>query len=270
MISLEPIAYFHSSSQDKADLPRQAALSQHQKGVIRFLPGKQFEQALEDLEGIEKLWILFWMHKVLQWKPKVQPPRNVSKKGVFSTRSPHRPNPIGLSCVTLLSRKGLDLMIQDYDLLDGSPILDVKPYLPYADSFPLAKTGWIEEIPFCKILMSDLALEQLSYLLERGLNIRSNIEARLKHFISPSSCNRICEVQKDLYLQAHKTWRVFFKKNQDTLIILEILSGYDLETLEGRKTSLWDDVPLHRDFCQKFNFPCKSMASYYNEPLNDS
>lgn len=255
MISLDPIAYFHSSFCDKADLPRQAALSQDHIGVIRFLPGKQFEQALDDLEGMEKLWVIFWMHKVSKWKPKVQPPRDVSKKGVFATRSPHRPNPIGLSCVNLISRKGLDLIIQDHDLLDGSPVLDIKPYLAYADSFPLAKSGWIEEIPilpFHEIHISELALKQLDYLRDNGVDIRLNIEARLKSFISPSSYNRICEIEKDLYLQAYKTWRILFRKNEESLTILKISSGYDLETLEGRKKSPWADVELHREFCKKF------------------
>lgn len=255
MISLNPIAYFHSSFHDKADLPRQAALSQDHVGVIRFLPRRQFEQALDDLEGMEKLWVIFWMDRVTKWKPKVQPPRNVSKKGVFSTRSPHRPNPIGLSCVNLLYRKGLDLVIQDHDLLDGSPILDIKPYLAYADSFPLAKSGWIQEVPSLpshRIDFSALALEQLAYLQERGVDIRLNIETRLKNFISPSSYNRISELARDLYLQSYKTWRILFKKDECSLTVLRISTGYDLETLDGRKKSSWGDVELHREFCRKF------------------
>jgi tRNA-Thr(GGU) m(6)t(6)A37 methyltransferase TsaA len=268
VISLDPIAYFHSSFEDKADLPRQAVLSEKQKGILRFIPGKQFEQALEDLEGMEKIWVLFWMHQVSHWKAKIQPPRDVSKKGVFATRSPHRPNPIGLSCVTLLSRKGRDLIIQGHDLLDGSPILDVKPYLPYADSFPLARTGWMEEVPALpshEMFMSDLALEQLSYLQERGFDLRSKIESRLQHFISPSSCNRIRHLQGDLYLLAYKTWRVLFRKKEANMFFLEISSGYDVDTLEGKKPSSWTDVALHQEFCRKFNFPCKSMAYYYND-----
>ncbi len=256
MISLTPIAYFCSSFQDKADLPRQAALSQDQLGVIRFLPGKQFEQALDDLEGMERLWIIFWMHKVYTWKPKIQPPREVGKKGVFSTRSPHRPNPIGMSCVKLLRRKGLDLIIQDHDLLDGTPILDIKPYLPYADSFPEVRTGWIEEVPGLpsyEIHLEDLALKQFNYLKAKGVDIRLNIETRLKNFISPSAYNRICELKKDTYLQSYKTWRILFTRNDNRLIIVRISSGYDVDTLSGNKASPWNDVPLHREFCKEFN-----------------
>lgn len=256
MISLTPIAYFCSAFQDKADLPRQAALSQDQIGVIRFLSGKQYEQALEDLEGMERLWILFWMHKVCSWKPKIQPPRDVTKKGVFSTRSPHRPNPIGMSCVKLLRRKGLDLFIQDHDLLDGTPILDIKPYLPYADSFPSARTGWIEKMPVLpsyEIHLENLALRQFNYLKARGVDIRLNVEMRLKHFISPSSYNRIYELKKDTYLQSYKTWRILFIRNDKHLIILQISSGYDADTLASDKTSPWNDLSLHREFCKEFN-----------------
>ena len=97
MISLDPIAYMHTTSYEKADAPRQGSLATDHLGVIRFLPENGFEQALEDLKGMEKIWVLFWMHEVKHWKIKVQPPRDVWKKGVFATRSPHRPNPIGLS-----------------------------------------------------------------------------------------------------------------------------------------------------------------------------
>jgi tRNA (adenine37-N6)-methyltransferase len=260
VISLEPVAYFHSSFKDKADLPRQAVLSAHCTGIIRFLPGRQFEQALDDIEGMERLWVIFWMHKVCKWKAKVQPPRDVSKKGVFSTRSPHRPNPIGLSCVKLIDRHGLDLIIEGHDLLDGSPVLDIKPYLAYADSFPQSRSGWIEEvspIPSHEIQVSDLADNQLNYLKDHGLDIRFNIETRLKSFIAPSSYNRITEIEKGVYLLAYKTWRVLFTKETGCLLIVQILSGYDKDTLEGRKESVWPDVSLHRIFCQLF--PCQGM-----------
>ena len=119
-------------------------MSTKKPACIEFLPGNNFEQALDDIEGMERLWLIYLFHRNQGWKPKVMPPRGDKKRGLFATRSPHRPNSIGMSCVRLESREGRKLWVSEYDLLDRTPILDVKPYLPYADSFPDAKTGWLE------------------------------------------------------------------------------------------------------------------------------
>jgi tRNA-Thr(GGU) m(6)t(6)A37 methyltransferase TsaA len=101
---------------------------------------RNFEQALKDLEGFERIWVIYLFHLNDSWKPMVTPPRNKGKKvGVFASRSPHRPNGIGLSCVTLNRIEGLNIYISNSDILDGSPVLDIKPYLPWSDSFPDSK-----------------------------------------------------------------------------------------------------------------------------------
>ncbi len=247
MISLDPVAYVQTSSYEKADLPRQGSLSfgADHTALIRFLPGLNFEQALEDLQGMEKIWVLFWMHQVEHWKAKVQPPRAVQKKGVFATRSPHRPNPIGLSCVTLLEVRGLDLLIKDHDLLDKTPVLDVKPYLPYADSFPDIKTGWLEDVdalPVHEIIWHELSSKQLVYLKERGVDLKDKVEARLKYFIRPSASNRIKPLGEDFYLESYKEWRILFEKKESQLKVIAIVSGYEEP-----------DLPLlHKDFLTKF------------------
>ncbi len=254
MISLDPVAYFLSSSKEKADVQRQGSLAEDLLGVIRFLPGKNYEQALEDLEGMEKIWVLFWMDRVSGFKTKVQPPREVKKKGVFSTRSPHRPNPIGLSCVSLIKVSKLDVLIKDHDLLDGTPILDIKPYLPYADSFPLAKTGWIGPlVSMNSIVWRDLPLSQVAYLKEQGeVELFLKVEARLKAFTAPSSSNRVQLLGEGYYLEAYKSWRILFHKEESHIAILAVFSGYDVKTLQGLKTSIWEDLPLHRSFVRDF------------------
>jgi len=223
MISLSPIGYVHASQKEKADSPRQACLTEN-TACISLLKGNNFEQALEDLEGMERIWVISWLHGVKNWKSKVQPPRRCSKKGVFSTRSPHRPNPIGLSCVNLISIKGRKLYIQEHDLLDGTPILDIKPYLVYADSFPAAKMGWIEEIP-CKneIQWSEEALTEVAAVLQKeGVDLKEKVESRLEFFQAPSSSNRIKEISEGLYLQAYQYWRVAFIKKGDYLYVTSI------------------------------------------------
>ncbi len=112
---------------------------------IELLSGWNFEQALKDLEGFDYIWLVAWLHLNEDWKPSVIPPRGPRiKRGLFSTRSPHRPNPIAMSALRLTGVDGLTLHVRGIDLLDGTPVLDIKPYVPYADAFPEARAGWLE------------------------------------------------------------------------------------------------------------------------------
>ena len=144
MFTFDPIGYFQSSAHSPYELPRQAGLVPANQGIIQLNERCQFEQALEGLEGFDLIWVVFRLHRSALWKPKVLPPRGRKKQGVFATRSPHRPNFIGMSCVKLESIHGLSLMISGHDLLDGTPILDIKPYLNYADSLVSTRQGWLE------------------------------------------------------------------------------------------------------------------------------
>ncbi|MDD2899624.1 MAG: tRNA (N6-threonylcarbamoyladenosine(37)-N6)-methyltransferase TrmO [Desulfuromonadaceae bacterium] len=104
------------------------------------------EKVIQDLSGFDRLWLIFAFHLSEGWKSCVKPPRGGPKRGVLATRSPHRPNSIGLSAVELVSIKGRTLYLRGVDLLDGTPVLDLKPYVPYADAFPDSKAGWIDEL----------------------------------------------------------------------------------------------------------------------------
>lgn len=149
-IDLRPIGVMRSPFAVHHDAPRQprvrdASASEDVRGEIHVAQGLQ--NALADLDGFSHLWVLFLCHHTRGWNSKVQPPRDVQKRGVFATRSPARPNPIGLSCVRLLRIEKRVLFVGDHDLLDGTPILDVKPYLPYCDSVPEASIGWVAALP---------------------------------------------------------------------------------------------------------------------------
>ena len=104
------------------------------------------EKVLQDLSGFDRLWLIFTFHLSEGWKSCVKPPRGGPKRGVLATRSPHRPNSIGLSAVELVKIEDRTLHLLGVDLLDGTPVLDIKPYVPYADAFPDAKAGWIDEL----------------------------------------------------------------------------------------------------------------------------
>lgn len=100
---------------------------------------------LQDLSGFDRVWLIFAFHLNDGWKSCVKPPRGGPKRGVLATRSPHRPNALGLSAVELILVEGRTLHLRGVDLLNGTPVLDIKPYVPYADAFPDSKAGWIDE-----------------------------------------------------------------------------------------------------------------------------
>ncbi len=101
--------------------------------------------ALDDIEGFERIWLIYWMDRVNGFRARVTPYRDTREHGLFATRAPSRPNPIGLSVVRLLSRDGPVLHVADLDILDGTPLLDLKPYVPEFDSHPRSRAGWFEE-----------------------------------------------------------------------------------------------------------------------------
>lgn len=149
--SMEAVAHIRTDFQEKFGIPRQSGLVDSLRGEIVFTPKYRSADALRGIEGFSCLWLVwvFSQSAGRAWSPTVRPPRlggNV-RMGVFATRSPFRPNPIGLSCVGLeaverTADRGMVLHVTGADLLDGTPILDIKPYLPYADCRPDALGGW--------------------------------------------------------------------------------------------------------------------------------
>ena len=151
---MRPIARMRCPFGEKFGVPRQSGLVEELRGEIRFEPPYRNRDALRGLEGFSHLWLVWVFHQAARrdWSPTVRPPRlggNV-RMGVFATRSPFRPNPIGLSAVKLDAIDydaplGPLLRVRGADLMDGTPILDIKPYLPYADRIPEASEGFAPE-----------------------------------------------------------------------------------------------------------------------------
>ena len=148
-VQLRPIGVMRSPLVVHHEAPRQprvepAELAAQVRGEIHIVEGLQ--NALHDLDGFSHVWVVFLCHHTRGWNSKVKPPRDDTKRGVFATRAPARPNPIGLSCVRLVRVEKRVLHVGDHDILDGTPILDVKPYLPYCDSVPDARIGWVADV----------------------------------------------------------------------------------------------------------------------------
>jgi tRNA-Thr(GGU) m(6)t(6)A37 methyltransferase TsaA len=154
---IKPIGIVHSCFKEKFAIPRQPALAPAAKGGIELFPPYNDPLAIEGLEDVSHLWINFIFHQAMpktidnksEIRLRVRPPRLGGNKkiGVFATRATHRPNPIGLSVVKLDGVKNGRLQISGIDLLDGTPIIDIKPYVPYADALPDAINGIASDSP---------------------------------------------------------------------------------------------------------------------------
>ena len=146
-ITLRPIGVVRSGFRQRHGTPRQPGLGEDAPGRLILDPERVPVGALQDLAGFERLWVLAWLHlNGAAFPARVRPPRGGPKRGLLATRAPHRPNPIALSAVRLVSVDGHTLHVVDHDLLDGTPILDIKPYVPFCDAFPDARAGWVDEM----------------------------------------------------------------------------------------------------------------------------
>ena len=150
---IEPIAYIRTSFPEKFGIPRQSGLASNLKARVVFEPQYRNADAVRGLEGFSHIWLIweFSANRKSGWQPTVRPPRlgGNAHMGVFATRSPFRPNPLGLSCVELESidadaSDGPVLVVRGADLMDGTPIYDIKPYLAFSDCHPEAKNGFAE------------------------------------------------------------------------------------------------------------------------------
>jgi tRNA (adenine37-N6)-methyltransferase len=151
-ITLTPIGVVRSPYTRRFGTPQQATAfdaEDEDEARLEFDPALIPESALADLQAVERIWILSYLHKGGTWGPKVMPPRGARvRRSLFATRSPDRPNPLGLSVVKLLRVEGCVLHVSGVDLLDETPIFDIKPYVPYADAFPDSKAGWLDEVAY--------------------------------------------------------------------------------------------------------------------------
>ena len=257
-LPLEPIGYVRSALRTKAEAARQPRAAGGMEGRIELLPGRGFEHALEDLAGWQYLWVIFWFHLNEGWRPKVLPPRSRSgRKGVFSTRSPHRPNPLGLSVVRLDCMEGLVLHVRDVDMLDGTPVLDLKPYVAYTDAIVDARAGWLEDasaadpVPPWDVQFDPLATRQAEWILTRtGLALRERIVETLSLGPQPHPYRRIRR-DADRLLLAVKEWRVRALVTESTIRVLDIGSGYRKGEL-SRVAATLEPQAAHREFLAVF------------------
>lgn len=277
---LKPIGYVRGGFLNPQVAPRQGAyddttLDSTPPAIIELVSRfegrpSNFSQALRDLDGFERAWIVFGFHESRGWLPQVRPPRgDGTKRGLFATRSPHRPNRLGISSVRI---RGVDpanrkIEIAEHDLLEGTPIFDVKPYVPEADSFPSARAGWTETIENDEheILLSQSARNAISWLESEGeTRISGFIHEQLRYQPFDSSRKRIHEIAATsanpvgaTHTIAFRTWRFDFKLGpgvgtsvRPVIEILHVRSGYSAEDL-GQSHDPYADKDLHRRFLSR-------------------
>lgn len=191
MAEIQPIAYMRSDFGGKFGIPRQSGLVDALRSTIVFQPEFRNADALRGIEGFSHLWIIWQFSQAVgkEWSPTVRPPRlgGNTRMGVFATRSPFRPNNLGLSCVTLLGverteDRGTVLHVGGADLLDGTPIFDIKPYIPYCDCRPDALGGFTREAGDY-LLQVDFPAQMLAILPEEKRNAAVGV---LSHDPRPS------------------------------------------------------------------------------------
>jgi len=255
-MEVTPIGTFRCTETYPYDAARQGALALENTGTVELAPGQNFEQAVGDLDGFSHIWLLFQFHRNSHWKPVVQPPRGARKVGLFASRAPYRPNGIGLSCVRLVAVRGRRIDVAGHDLLDGTPILDIKPYIPYADCFPEATGGWTDGLGEARwtVDFATHARAQRDWLRAQGVE---SLDAFLTQQLAEEPFNgkrkRLRDLDGGQWEIAYRTWRARFTADADSshVVIEAITSGYTEEELNDG-TDPYGDKDIHRRFVEIF------------------
>jgi tRNA-Thr(GGU) m(6)t(6)A37 methyltransferase TsaA len=256
-VTFDPIGVVRSPFHERSQAPRQPAAPGAAAGRVELFEGRGLEDALSDIEHWDHLWLVVWFHHNKGFRPKVLPPRSTAKRGVLATRAPYRPNPIGISAVQLERVEGLTLFVKNLDLLDGTPVLDIKPYVPYTDSIPHASHGWLdtdERVLHAQpadpraayeVSVVEPATSQLAYLRdEHQLDLWPRIQESLALGPTPHAYRRIKQVDSG-YVLSLKDWRVRFTVLERHITVERLASGY-------KPKALPEAPAAHRAFSERF------------------
>ena len=246
-MKLKVIAYARNGHTDKFGIPRQSREESPILTRIVFEPEYNVREALRGIEGYSYLWLIWGFSEAhsglltadavesqtgpaagLTWSPTVRPPRLGGNKrmGVFATRSPFRPNPIGLSSVRLLKIDEGELIVSGADVLDGTPIYDIKPYLSFSDSHPEAKNGFAEET-------KDYQLEVLSVKesLSKEWNVPERVAEDILYILRQDPRPGYQDDPERVYKMDYGGWRVEFKVNLKSQIYIQSIYKVNRDTI---------------------------------------
>jgi tRNA-Thr(GGU) m(6)t(6)A37 methyltransferase TsaA len=206
--SFAPIGYIQSCFKEKFGVARQSMMISQAQGVLKLNPDPAYRDSLNHLTEFSHLWIIFVFHKNIEkgWKPLINPPRLEAPRqvGVFASRAPHRPNPIGMSVVKIeaidfLAPGGIELHLSGLDILDGTPVLDIKPYLSFADSFADATQGWASQ--GIKKYWVEFSPESAKSIQASGTRYHPDLQALLQQMLEldprPTSQRKRSSIEAD-------------------------------------------------------------------------
>jgi tRNA-Thr(GGU) m(6)t(6)A37 methyltransferase TsaA len=248
-LTLKPIGFIRTQKQVKFQALHQPSEVEPERNLLELLPDCGYESALQDLAGFSRVWLLWWFHRNKTWRPLVLPPRGpAQRRGLFATRSPHRPNPLGLTPVQLLGVDGRKLILGACDLVDGTPIFDIKPYIAAYDAFPEAGGGWTDEVesalnvpPQFSVCLSPLAETQAEWLRANWqIDFRPRLFELLTRDPTPHRTRRIRRRGGAKFVIGCGAWRAIFSVEKKTVNVLALETGYPPRFLNNLKL---DDLP---------------------------
>lgn len=256
---IKSIGTFRSPYKHELEAPRQAPSETlyFPETYIELHQDSQLELGLKDLDGFERIWVIFSFHKKSQWQALVQPPRGSDgKRGVFATRSPLHPNHLGLSCLRIKRLEGRKIFVESSDLLDETPIFDIKPYIPYCDSFPQSSIGWLTGIEkdHWKIIWKTEAQKKQDWLFNHGIFLVPIVENHLGYDPTDGERKRVVLENPKQGVFSYRTWRVrFVLAENQKLEITDVFSGYSKDDLRMDEDP-YGDKNLHREFESNFSY----------------
>lgn len=234
-LTLQPIGFIRTEKQVKFQARHQPEKTAAEQNVLELLPDRGYENALRDLEGFSRIWLVWWFHRNDTWRPQVLPPRGpAQRRGLFATRSPHRPNPLGITPVPLLRIDRLRLILGPCDLVDGTPVFDIKPYVPAYDAFPDETNGWIGEVdallaapPAYDVVFGPHAQTQADWLAGVWqIDFRERLTALLSRDPSPHRTRRIRKRGASQFEIGCGAWRAVFSVREKTVTVDALEPGY--------------------------------------------
>jgi tRNA-Thr(GGU) m(6)t(6)A37 methyltransferase TsaA len=266
-LTLTPIGFIRSGQRLKFDARHQPAEADPESHVLELVPSRDLELGLRDLEGFSRIWLLWWFHRNTTWRPLVMPPQGpAARRGVFSTRSPHRPNPVGITPVRLVRVETRRLILGPCDLIDGTPVFDIKPYISAYDAFAGERAGWWDAVqdgaaapPGHRVVFSPRATEQVAWLREHwGIDFSARVIERLERDPSPHRTRRIRRTQAGRLELGCGGWRAVFEVEGGEVRVTAIEPGYPRRFLEDRTLTRVPDREAQLAYLARF--PEATMA----------
>jgi tRNA-Thr(GGU) m(6)t(6)A37 methyltransferase TsaA len=259
-LEISPIGFARTAKKLKFDAPHQPDPSlKDLDDHIELINDQKIIRGTEDLDGFSHIWLIWWFHKNQTWKTKVLPPRGQAKRrGVFATRSPHRPNFLGMTAVPLIKIEKNKLFIGSNDLVDGTPIFDIKPYLAPVDSIPTATLGWTQPLynqsaGEYEIKLSNLAATHLEFLREKfNVDFTERAFDILKTDPFPHRTRRIVKFGDDQFRMGCGAWRLFYTVSEKQVSIIKIGTGFPLSLLTAAGYDKIPDRNAQLAFLEKF------------------